>query len=43
MKDGRPLVLIGQTGVSKTYLSQAIGRRACQLGKSVIFLSASTF
>jgi len=43
LEDGRPLVLIGQTGVGKTYLSQAIGLRACQLGKTVIFLSASTF
>ncbi len=43
LEDGRPLGLIGQTGIGKTYLAQAIGLRACQLGKTVVFLSASTF
>jgi DNA replication protein DnaC len=39
LKDGRPLVLIGQTGVGKTYLAQAAGLKACQEGKTVLFLS----
>jgi len=39
LKDGRPLVLIGQTGVGKTYLAQACGLKACQDGKTVLFLS----
>lgn len=41
MKDGRPLVLIGQTGVGKTYLAQATGLKACQEGKTVLFLSVT--
>jgi DNA replication protein DnaC len=39
LKDGRPLVLIGQTGVGKTYLAQACGLKACQDGRTVLFLS----
>lgn len=40
---GRPLILIGQTGVGKTYLAQAAGLQACSIGKSVIFMSVSSF
>jgi DNA replication protein DnaC len=43
LSDGRPLVLIGQTGVGKTYLAQAAGLHACQTGKTVLFLSVTTF
>lgn len=39
---GRPLILIGQTGVGKTYLAQAAGLQACAVGKSVLFMSVST-
>lgn len=41
LADGRPLVLIGQTGVGKTFLAQATGLKACQEGKTVLFLSVT--
>jgi len=40
---GRPLLLIGQTGVGKTFIAQATGLHACQNGKSVLFMSVSTW
>lgn len=42
LEKGRPLILIGQTGVGKTYLAQAVGLQACAVGKSVLFMSVST-
>ena len=41
-EQGRPLILIGQTGVGKSYLAQAAGLQVCSIGKSVLFLSVST-
>lgn len=41
LSDARPVVLIGQTGVEKTFLAQAVGLRACDLGKTVLFLSVT--
>lgn len=43
LKEGRPLVLIGQTGVGKTFLAHATGLRACSNKKTVLFLSFSLF
>jgi len=43
LDDGRPLVLIGQTGVGKTYLAHATGLHACHEGKTVVCLSVTTF
>ncbi len=43
LDEGRPLVLIGQTGVGKSYIAQAAGLHACQNGKSVLFLSMNHF
>lgn len=43
LKDGRPLVLIGQTGVGKTYLAHAAGLHACQTGHAVLCLSVTSF
>lgn len=43
LEAGRPLVLIGETGVGKTYLAHATGLRACANKKSVLFLSFSHF
>lgn len=43
LHEGRPLVLVGQTGVGKSFLAQATGLHACQNGKSALFLSASHF
>jgi DNA replication protein DnaC len=39
LNDARPLVLIGQTGVGKTFIAQAIGLHACASGKSVLYMS----
>ena len=41
LHDGRHLVLIGQTGVGKTYLAQAAGLKACQEGHTVLFQSVT--
>ncbi len=43
LEAGRPLVLIGETGVGKTYLAHATGLHACANKKSVLFLSFSHF
>jgi DNA replication protein DnaC len=39
LNDARPLLLIGQTGVGKTFIAQAIGLHACANGKSVLYMS----
>lgn len=39
LHDGRPLVLVGQTGVGKSFLAQATVLHACQNGKSALFTS----
>lgn len=39
LEEGRPLVLVGQTGVGKTFLAHATGMHACARGKTVLFLS----
>lgn len=43
LEQGRPLLLIGQTGVGKTFLAQATGLYACQHGKSVLFMTLTTW
>lgn len=43
LESGRPLILVGQTGVGKSFLAQATGLHACQNGKSALFLSMSHF
>jgi DNA replication protein DnaC len=43
LKDGRPLVLIGETGVGKTFLAHATGLKVCASKKTVLFLSFSHF
>jgi DNA replication protein DnaC len=43
LHDGRPLVLVGPTGVGKSFLAQATGLHACASGKSALFLSTSHF
>lgn len=37
VEQSRPLLLIGQTGVGKSYLAEAIGRHACNKKRSVLF------
>lgn len=42
LNDARPLLLIGQTGVGKTFIAQAVGLHACASGKSVLYMSITT-
>lgn len=37
LEQSRPLLFIGQTGVGKSYLAEAIGRHACNKKRSVLF------
>jgi DNA replication protein DnaC len=39
LNDARPLLLIGETGVGKTFIAQAVGLHACENGKSVLYMS----
>lgn len=39
LEDARPLMLIGPTGVGKTFIAQAAGLHACANGRSVMFTS----
>lgn len=43
LHDARPVLLIGPTGVGKTFLAQAIGLHACASGKSVLYLTLTTW
>jgi DNA replication protein DnaC len=43
LKDGRPLLLIGQTGVGKSFIAQAIALQVCQHGRSALYLSLTTW
>ena len=43
LKEGRALLLIGQTGVGKTFLAQAAGLHACASGHSVLYMSITTW
>ena len=39
----RPVLLIGQTGVGKTFIAQATGLHACACGKSVLYMTLTTW
>jgi len=41
--EGKPLILVGPTGVGKTYLARALGVRACENGKHVLFMTVTEF
>jgi DNA replication protein DnaC len=41
LRQGRPVLLIGQTGVGKTFLGQALGMHACLAGYSALFLTVT--
>ena len=41
IKQSRPMVLIGPTGIGKTYLVEAIGLHACENGYTTLFKSMS--
>jgi len=43
LNDARPVLLIGQTGVGKTFIVQATGLHACACGKSVLYLTLTTW
>jgi DNA replication protein DnaC len=43
LKDGRPLVLIGQTGVGKSFIAQAIALQVCHHGKSALYMNVTTW
>jgi DNA replication protein DnaC len=43
LNEGRPVLLIGQTGVGKTFLAQAVGLHACGCGKSVLYMTLTTW
>ena len=43
LTDGRPVLLIGQTGVGKTFIAQATGLHACACGKSVLYMTVTTW
>jgi len=43
LNEGRPVLLIGQTGVGKTFLAQAVGLHACASGKSVLYMTLTTW
>jgi DNA replication protein DnaC len=43
MNEARPVLLIGQTGVGKTFIAQAIGLHACASGKSVLYMTFTTW
>ena len=43
IEHGRPLLLVGQTGVGKTFLAQAAGLHACQQKKTVLFLTITSW
>ena len=43
LQDARPVLLIGQTGVGKTYIAQAAGLHACSCGKSVLYMTLTTW
>lgn len=37
LRQGRPVLFVGQTGVGKSFLAQAIGMQACLAGHSALF------
>ena len=43
LADARPVLLIGQTGVGKTFIAQALGLHACASGKSVLYMTFTTW
>ena len=43
LPEGGPVLLIGQTGVGKTFIAQATGVHTCACGKSVMYLTVTTW
>jgi DNA replication protein DnaC len=40
---GKPLILVGPTGIGKSYIARALGLLACERGKTALFLSVTDF
>jgi DNA replication protein DnaC len=43
LQDARPVLLIGPTGVGKTFIAQATGLHACASRKSVLYMTLTTW
>jgi len=43
LNEGRPVLFIGPTGVGKTFLAQAVGLHACACGRSVLYMTVTTW
>lgn len=43
LEQGRPVLLVGPTGVGKTFIAQALAHHACHHKRSAIFMTISTF
>jgi DNA replication protein DnaC len=43
LEQGRPILLIGQTGVGKSFLAEAASMQACRNGKTSLWLDISAF
>jgi DNA replication protein DnaC len=43
LQDARPVLLIGPTGVGKTFIAQATGLHACAARKSVLYMTLTTW
>ena len=43
LADARPVLLIGQTGVGKTFIAQAPGSHPCASGRSVLYMTFTTW
>ena len=43
LNEARPVLLIGQTGVGKTFIAQAAGLHVCATGRSVLFMTLTTW
>jgi DNA replication protein DnaC len=43
LHEARPVLLVGQTGVGKTFIAQAAGLHACACGKSVLYMTLTTW
>lgn len=42
-EQGKPLILVGPTGIGKSYLARALGLLVCERGKTALFLSVTDF
>ena len=40
---GKPVILIGPTGIGKSYLARSLGLLACERGKTTLFMSFTDF